>query len=54
MHLQGDVDRADRGILYFQVLSLFGISVHLFVVGRVLLVVVPPPVLAVAVVAGPP
>lgn len=45
--------RADGAVLDFQVLSLFGVSVRFFVVGRVLLVVVPSPVLAVAVVARP-
>lgn len=46
-------DRAHRAVLDFQILSLFGVSVRFFVVGRVLLVVVPSPVLAVAVVARP-
>lgn len=45
--------RAGRGVLDFQILSLFGVSVRFFVIGRMLLVVVPSPVLAVAVVACP-
>lgn len=51
--LGGNVRRARRAVLDFQVLSLFGVPVRLLVVGRVLLVVVPSPVLAVAVVARP-
>lgn len=51
--LGGDVRRAHGAVLDFQILSLFGVSVRFFVVGRVLLVVVPSPVLAVAVVARP-
>lgn len=51
--LRGDVRRARGAVLDFQILSLFGVSVRFFVVGRVLLVVVPSPVLAVAVVARP-
>lgn len=53
VRLHGNMHRADGGVLDFQILSLFGISVRFFVVGRVLLVVVPSPVLAVAVVARP-
>lgn len=51
--LHGHGHRARGAVLDLQILSLFGISVRFFVVGRVLLVVVPSPVLAVAVVARP-
>ena len=53
VRLHGNMHRADGAVLDFQILSLFGVSVRFFVVGRVLLVVVPSPVLAVAVVASP-
>lgn len=53
VRLDRTMHRAGRGVLDFQILSLFGVSVRFFVVGRMLLVVVPSPVLAVAVVACP-
>lgn len=51
LRLHGALPCASGGVLDFQILSLFGAPVRLFVIGRVLLVVVPSPVLAVAVVA---
>lgn len=51
LRLRRTVPCAGGGVLNFQILSLFGVPVRFLVVGRVLLVVVPSPVLAVAVVA---
>lgn len=53
VHLRRNVNCTDGGVLNFQVLSLFGISVCFFVIGQLLLVVIPSPVLTVAMVACP-